>query len=96
MVAEDIVGLFGNLPSYVMITILFSYLIWSKFIKNGSLKPQKLNDVLDIITISIFTFVNLMGLIMLVSLIFGIFNLYNLDIPEVWEAATTIVKELNN
>ncbi len=91
MVAEEIVGLSGNLPSYIMMTILFSYLIWSKFLKNGSLKPKNLNEVLDIITISIFTFVNLMGLIMLVSLIFGLFNLYNLGISKVWAVATTSI-----
>ena len=91
MAAEEIVGLSGNLPSYLMITIFFSYLIWSKFLKNGSLKPKNLNEVLDIITLSSFTFVNLMGLIMLLYLILRILNLYNIKIPEVWETATTYI-----
>lgn len=83
MGAEDIVGLSGNLPYYIVITLFFSYLIWSKFLKEDKLKIEDINDILNIIRIFTFLFVSLIG----TSLLLFFKNILNnmpININSVW------------
>src|SRR3989344_359429 len=59
----SILGL--NLPFFVIITLLFSYLIWSKFLNKNKLKINDINNILDIFTIFTFLTVILISIILL-------------------------------
>jgi hypothetical protein len=46
-----------NLPFFAVTTLILAYLIWSKFLKEGKLKPKNVNDVLDIFSLAVFLIV---------------------------------------
>lgn len=83
----DIIGL--NLPLYIILPLLFSYLIWSKFIKKGQLKPKKVDDLLDIFSLFIFIFVSFMSFS--VTLLFIISSLWKEPIPQLLKFSTYLV-----
>lgn len=83
----DIAGL--NLPLYIILPLLFAYLIWSKFVKKGELKPKKVNDLLDILSLFVFIFVSLMSFT--VTLLFIIASLWKEPIPQLLKISTYFV-----
>lgn len=46
-----------SLPAHITLTLLFSYLVWSKFLKKDELKIGNVRDLLDILSISMMVFV---------------------------------------
>lgn len=76
-----------NLPFYIIIAIIYSYLLWSKYIKEGALRPQKSDDLLKIMAISIIVFLTILGLLFGVYLTINSLNL-NLDFPKQFDTST--------
>jgi|GEM_PF-3998874 len=74
-----------NLPFYVVITLLLAYFIWSKFLKEGALKPDNVNDLLDIFSIFIFLIVALISVTSFFMIVTGWLNL-SLNIPNILDA----------
>ncbi len=86
MVAEELVG---NLPYYIVITLFFSYLIWSKFLKKDKLKIEDVNDILDIISIFTFLFISLIGL-SLILIFQGIINMF-INLQGIWQQSILLL-----
>ena len=84
----SILGL--NLPFFVIITLLFSYLIWSKFLNKNKLKINDINNILDIFTIFTFLTVILISIISLFMIIFGILSL-SLDIQKLMNVVPNFI-----
>lgn len=83
-----------NLPFYILTIILFSYIIWSKCLKKGKLKPEDVDDILDIITIFFFIFICLMGILSFISITMTMFSSLSLtlkDLTEIWDGTKTLI-----
>lgn len=63
----------GDLPYYIVITLFFSYLLWSNFLNNGRLKVgDDINDLLNILRIFFFILIYLTSIYFFFSTLFGI------------------------
>ena len=80
----ELMGL--NLPYFVLITIFFSYLIWSKFLKNKGLSPKDIHDVFDILNLFAFFFISLLSFSIFILLLSSLFVQF-VEITRIWEAA---------
>lgn len=89
---NDVIGsLLGlNLPFYISVTLLLAYIIWSKFLNKGKLKPKNINDILDIFAISICLIVFLIVVIPTFVAIVSGHNLY-LNISTLLNAVPDLV-----
>ena len=56
---ELLLGL--NLPIYILLDLFLSYLVWSKFLKEGKLYPKEIDDIMDMLII--FFFISMMFVI---------------------------------
>ncbi len=69
-------SILGQLPFFILIIFLDSYLIWSKFFNNGQLKVKyNLANISDILIVFIILVITLGGSIIILFSLIGIFNL---------------------
>jgi len=80
MLGIDFLGL--NLPFYLFITLMLSYIIYSKFLNKSKLEVKTINNFLDLLTIFLFILILLVGFVTLVKIIDGFLNL-NQDMPSI-------------
>ncbi len=74
-----------NLPFYIVITLLFAYLVWSKFLNKGKLTlPKNADNLLKVIGLFFIILPSLMGLSFILFLIGDISNI-KLDLIKAWD-----------
>ncbi len=83
-----------NLPMYIVITLLLGYFVWSKFLKKDRLKPENVNDILDIFSIFILLIVTLLSITVFSMIISGLFSL-NLNLQKIVTDVPRIVSFLS-
>ncbi len=79
----------SNLPFYMFITLLLSYFLWSKFLKNGCLKPENIDDLFDIIMIFVFVLFSLLTLLGVSHFVLNLLNL-NIDLDKLQQDVVSI------
>lgn len=74
-----------DLPFYILITLIFSYFYWAKFLNNGKFtSDNKIDDILKITALFFFLLSSILGIIFLCNLFISIFN-PTLDLSIIWK-----------
>jgi len=85
MTAIELFGL--SLPFYVVVISLFSYLVWSKFLKKNKLQPENIIDLFDILLIFVFTLISFLGVTFLILITVSFLNL-DINLSNIWRVTT--------
>ncbi|PLW79676.1 hypothetical protein C0585_06805 [Candidatus Woesearchaeota archaeon] len=81
---ENLFDLLVNMPGYLVVSILLTFLLWSKFQNKGKFKLNNSNSVIDLIVIWLFLFITALFTFFLGTYFSNRFNL-DFDISKSWE-----------
>ena len=89
----ELLGL--NLPFQIVISLLFAYLIWSKFLNKGKLTvgsgDNKINNIFDIISIACFILSSFTLFMLFFKILQGLF-IQNPQLHQIWEQTMDVIK----
>lgn len=89
MVEASIIGI--NLPFYIIATLIFSFIVWAKFLSKGStIKIKTAEDLLQILSLE-FIFLPVLTGFSFVFRMFSEISSYTLDISATWKLSELFV-----